>query len=74
MVVGILLTFPGCSCIRTFAELSMWSHYDLAGYTDSAETGNLRSIIYCVSTKVLMALCIIINVFWDVTPHGLVNR
>lgn len=74
MVVGILLTSPGCSCIRTFAELSTWSHYDLAGCTDNAETGNLWSIIYCVSTKVLMALCIIFMVFYNVTLHSLVNR
>jgi len=68
MVVGTLLTSPGCSCIQTYAELSTWSHYDLAVYTDNAETGNLQNIIYCVSTKVLMALRIMIMVFWDVTP------
>lgn len=74
MVVGIPLTSPGCSYNQTFAELSTWSHYDLAGYTDNVETGNLQSIIYCVSTKVNTALCIMITVFWDVTPNSLVNR
>jgi hypothetical protein len=63
LVVDILLTSLGCSCIRTFAVLSMWSHSDLAGYTGNAETGILQSIIYCVSSHVLMALCVRIMVF-----------